>query len=460
MPPVDAHNSLRCVVYTRTSRDSEYEQEFGSIDAQREAGLAYIANLQRLNWQPTEVSYDDPTVSGATLERPSLHRLLTDIEAGGIDVVVVYKLDRLTRCLADFSKLMAVFDRHHVSVASVTQHLNSRDAAGRLAIHTLMSFAEFERDLIGERIRDKIVATRRKGLWSGGIPPLGYDIQAQHLTVNEAEAHVVRKIFQGFVELGSMTALVNELHGKRLTTKSWKTKSGNARGGRQIDKNYLYKLLHNRMFLGELHYDGAWHPGIHDPIIDAELWQHAHTLLTDRRRARKQRLGAPSDFMLKGLVFGEDGRAYSPWTSSVRNGRCYRYYIPQRNIALGAGASGLPRLSAYELESIVVDQLRCKLRSPSILLENLPAEIKQRQGYDEAIIVSALAGIDSVWDVLFTDFRDSLVRALLNAVIVGPEKLVVQIDMEGLARVVIDLLKEQANQAKVIMKTKKKKVAK
>jgi DNA invertase Pin-like site-specific DNA recombinase len=379
------------------------------------------------------------------MERPALHRLLADIEAGQIDVVVIYKLDRLTRNLADFSGLMAGFDLHRVALVSVTQHLNTRDAAGRLAINTLMSFAQFERELIGERLRDKIAATRRKGLWIGSIPPLGYELRGQHLVINQKEARVVRRIFQRFVVLGSVTTLARELIARGVTTKAWLTKSGKARGGQSIDKNYLYKLLNNRMFLGELHYDDGWHPGIHTPIISAALWDRAHALLHERRRPRKRQAHKSDDFILKGLVFGVDGRAYSPWASSVRHGRCYRYYVPQRNIVVGAGASGLPRFSAYQLESVVIDHLRDQLRAPSSLILGIPLELNQTTASREEIITSVLTKIDSAWDLLFPALQKSLVRALLNSVIIGPDKLEIRIDTDGLSRIVQEVVSGESS---------------
>lgn len=223
--------TLNCAVYARTSGEEAIDDEFSSIEAQRQAGLNYIASQRGLNWAPVASEYNDTNISGGTLARNALSRLLADIESGEINVVVVYKLDRISRSMKDFSELMEVFDQHQVVLVSVTQHLNSQDALGRFAIHTLMSFAQFEREIIGERIRDKIAVTRRKGLWIGSVPPLGYDVKNQHLIINESEAKIVQLIFKRLVELESMSELVLELDNEGITTKCWRTRTGKKRGG-------------------------------------------------------------------------------------------------------------------------------------------------------------------------------------------------------------------------------------
>ena len=283
---------LRCAVYTRTSREGETDPAFSSINAHQEACYAYIASRHHLSWLPVSVSYDDPGFSGGTLGRPALQQMLTDIEAGRVDLVVVYKLDRLSRGMAHFARLMEMFERHHVTLVSVTQHLNSQDAAGRLAINALMTFAQFERENTGERIRDKVRATRRQGMWTGSVPPMGYEVRGQRLVVNEEEAWVVvRHVFERFVALGSITELVRELGEQGVTTRSWMTPTGKARGGRPLDKNYLYKLLNNRTLIGEMKSGDQWHAGAHDPIVPADLWGSAHALLDERRRPKKRRVG-------------------------------------------------------------------------------------------------------------------------------------------------------------------------
>ncbi|MBX3679411.1 recombinase family protein [Cognatazoarcus halotolerans] len=432
---------LRCAVYTRTSREQEDGPTFSSIHSQQEACYAHIASRHHLSWLPASASYDDPGFSGATLERPALQQMLADIDAGRIDRVVVYKLDRLSRSLAYFAQLMARFERHRVALVSVTQHLNSEDAAGRLAINALISFAQFERENTGERIRDKARATRRQGMWTGSVPPMGYDADGQRLRVNEDEARVVRNIFERFVAQGSITALVKELGTQGVTTKVWVTRTGRSRGGRPVDKNDLYKLLNNQTLIGEMKSGDEWHVGVHEPIIPTDLWDRAHALLDARRRPQKRARGRLDDFLLKGLVFGTDGRAYSPWRSSVRNGRSYAYYVPQRKIAEGAGASDLPRCPASELEAVVVEHLRGQLRGPTSLLAHLPESARQHPRYDEAAVVAMLANIDAAWDLFLSGVQHELIQTLVERVTVGTDKVSISLDRDDVGRMVLDLLR-------------------
>ena len=243
-PPVMKRR--RCAVYCRVSSDERLDQEFNSIDAQKKSGQAYVASQRSEGWIPVADDYHDPGFSGGNTERPGLKRLMADIERGLVDIVVVYKIDRLTRSLADFSKMVEVFERQGVSFVSVTQQFNTTTSMGRLMLNVLLSFAQFEREVTGERIRDKIAASKRKGLWMGGVPPLGYDVENRLLVINETEAAVVRRIFSEMLTVGSPTQIGRTLTGEGITTKAWTTKEGQTRLGARIDKKYLHKLLRNR----------------------------------------------------------------------------------------------------------------------------------------------------------------------------------------------------------------------
>ncbi len=240
----------RCAVYCRVSTDERLDQEFNSIDAQKEAGHAYIASQRTEGWISVADDYDDPGFSGGNTDRPALKRLLADLEHGQIDIVVVYKIDRLTRSLADFSKMVEVFERNEVSFVSVTQQFNTTTPMGRLMLNVLLSFAQFEREVTGERIRDKIAAAKRKGMWMGGVPSIGYDVVNRQLVINEAEAAVVRRIFEEMLTIGSPTQIAARLTAEGITTKAWTTQEGQTRSGTRIDKKYLHKLLRNRIYLG------------------------------------------------------------------------------------------------------------------------------------------------------------------------------------------------------------------
>ena len=268
---------LRCAVYTRKSSEEGLEQEFNSLDAQREACEAYIASQKPEGWVLVPDHYDDGGISGATLERPALKRLLADIEAQRVDVVVVYKIDRLSRALMDFSKLVEVFDRNNVTFVSVTQSFNTTTSMGRLTLNILLSFAQFEREVIGERIRDKFAASRKKGMWMGGFVPLGYDVKDRKLVVNEAEAATVRRIFERFTKIGSVTELVRALRDEGVRGKR----------GRLIDKGYVYQLFRNRVYIGEAVHKGTSYPGEHEAIISKALWDKVHAILSRQPAAAR-----------------------------------------------------------------------------------------------------------------------------------------------------------------------------
>jgi DNA invertase Pin-like site-specific DNA recombinase len=301
---------LRCAVYTRKSTEEGLDQEFNSLDAQRDACESYIASQRAEGWCLIQEHYDDGGISGATLERPALQRLLADIEVKRVEVLVVYKIDRLSRALMDFAKLVDVFDRNNVTFVSVTQSFNTTTSMGRLTLNILLSFAQFEREVIGERIRDKFRASRSRGMWMGGHSPLGYDVKDRKLVVNESEAAIVRTIFERFVRIGSATTLARSLAAEGIRTKRQ----------RHIDRGYLYILLNNRTYVGDAVHKGVSYPGEHEPIITRELWDKVHAILQEspRKRAANTR-GQNTPALLKGLLFGPNGLAFTP--AYTRRGR-------------------------------------------------------------------------------------------------------------------------------------------
>jgi len=423
---------LRCAVYTRKSTDEGLDQEYNSIDAQRDAGQAYIASQRAEGWIPVADDYDDPAFSGGHMDRPALQRLLADIEAGRVDIVVVYKIDRLTRSLADFSRMIEVFERHGVSFVSVTQQFNTTSSMGRLMLNILLSFAQFEREVTGERIRDKIAASKRKGLWMGGVPPLGYDVDNRRLVPNPREAKLVHHLFQRFVELGSTTVLVKELRLDGVTSKAWTTQDGRVREGRPIDKSLIYKLLNNRVYLGEIHHREQWYPGQHAPLIERSLWDTVQGMLAQNGRVRGNATRATVPFLLKGLVVGSDGRALTPWFTRKPNGRLYRYYLPTRENKEYAGASGLPRLPASELESAVLEQVQRLLRAPELVARVAAQAVDADPRWDEAQVTVAMTRLDPIWEQLFPAEQQRILRLLVEQVIVSPTDLEVRFRPNGI----------------------------
>jgi site-specific DNA recombinase len=288
----------RCAVYTRKSSEEGLEQEFNSLHAQREACEAFIASQRSEGWVLVRDQFDDGGISGGTLDRPGLQRLLADIEDGLVDVVVVYKIDRLSRSLADFAKLVEVFDRNGVTFVSVTQSFNTTTSMGRLTLNILLSFAQFEREVTAERIRDKVAASRRKGMWMGGVPPYGYRVENRKLVIDDERAEHVRWIFARFLEIGSGTELAREVAKRGIRTPR----------GNRIDRKFLYRLLNNRAYIGEAVHKGDSYPGEHDAIIDRETWDRVHAILQESPRKRAARTRAETPALLKGLLYGPTAR--------------------------------------------------------------------------------------------------------------------------------------------------------
>jgi DNA invertase Pin-like site-specific DNA recombinase len=419
---------LRCAVYTRKSSEEGLEQEFNSLDAQREACEAYIASQKPEGWVLVPDRYDDGGISGATLERPGLRRLLADIEAHRADVVVVYKIDRLSRALMDFAKLVEVFDRNNVTFVSVTQSFNTTTSMGRLTLNILLSFAQFEREVIGERIRDKFAASRKKGMWMGGFIPLGYDVKDRKLVVNQAEAATVRKIFERFIKIGSATTLVQTLRSEGITGKR----------GKLVDKGYIYKVLNNRVYIGQAVHKGTAYPGEHEAIISQSLWDKVHSILGDSPRLRAARTRAQTPALLKGLIFGPTGRAMTP-THTRKGGKLYRYYVSTDVLKRDAEACTVRRVPAAEIESAVIEQVRVLLRSPEIIVRTWRVVRQTLDGLSEADVREALQRLDPLWDELFPAEQARVVQLLVDRVDVSPDGADIRLRTEGLTSLVADL---------------------
>jgi site-specific DNA recombinase len=352
----------RCAIYTRKSTEYNLELAFNSLDAQREACEAYIKSQAHEGWRRIPARYDDGGLSGASLERPALQQLLGDVRARKIDIVLVYKVDRLTRSLADFAKLIELFDAHGVSFVSVTQSFNTSSSMGRLTLNVLLSFAQFERELIGERVRDKIAASKRKGLWVGGPVPLGYAAVDKKILVVPAEAAAVRMIFARYLELGSVRALAEDLDRRGIRSKPRRLSNGRTIGGGRFGVGALAYLLKNRFYIGDVVYQGEVHRGEHEPIVDSALFEAVQAKLADQAVARRCRLrGSPA--LLTGRLFDDRGNRVSP-SHTNKGGARYRYYVSQavlQNKPQLAGSVG--RVPAAEIEALVVTALRSHLQA-------------------------------------------------------------------------------------------------
>jgi DNA invertase Pin-like site-specific DNA recombinase len=411
----------RCAVYTRKSTDEGLEKEFNSLDAQRESCEAYIASQRSEGWVLVHDRYDDGGVSGGTLERPALKRLLADIEAGLVDVVVVYKIDRLSRSLMDFAKLVQIFDQNEVTFVSVTQSFNTTTSMGRLTLNILLSFAQFEREVIGERVRDKIAASRARGMWMGGPVPLGYRVENRKLLLDETAAATVRRVFEGFAEIGSATRLLPILRAEGLLTKH----------GRPFDKGAVYKLLANRVYLGEAVHKGKSYPGEHSAIIPQALWNQVHEIMASNPHMRAGLARNRSPALLRGLIFGPDGRALSP-THTRKQGRLYRYYVSQSVLKGGADDAPYRRLPAGEIEALVLDQLRALLRQPEVVVGTWRAAQEEDADITEEDTRLAFERLDEMWGELFPSEQARIFGLMVDRVEVGTDGADVRLRLEGL----------------------------
>jgi len=352
---------IRCAIYTRVSTDQGLEQDFNSLDAQYDASQAYIRSQAHAGWTLLRGKYDDGGFSGGNTDRPALQRLLEDVRAGKIDVIVVYKVDRLTRSLADFAKLVDLFDGHHVSFVSVTQQFNTTTSMGRLTLNVLLSFAQFEREVTSERIRDKIAASKRKGLWVGGMVPLGYDAKDRKITINEAEADRVQDIFRSYLRLGSLNSLMADLRSRGIVTKARTLKTGQTVGGIPFTRGSLAHLLRNRFYIGEVAFKGEVLAGEQPPILDRQLFDAVQARLDEQINGSETKR-AKSDALLTGRIFDDRGNRMSP-SHARKRGIKYRYYLSSALLQGSSERAGsVRRAPAAEIEDLIIKTVREHLK--------------------------------------------------------------------------------------------------
>jgi site-specific DNA recombinase len=358
-PKPSVQRIVRCAIYTRKSTEEGLEQEFNSLDAQRESAEAYIKSQKQAGWICLPERYDDGGFTGGNLDRPAIKRLVADIENGKIDAVLVYKLDRLSRSLLDFAKIMEAFEKRHVAFVSVTQQFNSATSMGRLVLNVLLSFAQFEREIISERTRDKIAAARRKGKWVGGHPLLGYDVDphGSKLVVNEEEARQVRAIFKLYLRQQGLIPVVQELEKRGWLTKRWQTRKGHFRGGQRFTKSSLRHLLTNSVYLGKVKYKKEVHPGEHQAIVDPVVWQQVQDLLCQQSHGRVGR--TDSHALLKGILRCQRcGFAMTPAFTAKPGKPRYRFYACINALKRGRQACPTRYLPAKAIENTVIEQIQ------------------------------------------------------------------------------------------------------
>jgi DNA invertase Pin-like site-specific DNA recombinase len=432
---------LRCAVYTRKSSEEGLEQDFNSLDAQREACEAFILSQKREGWLLIRELYDDGGYSGGTLERPAFQRLLADVRANRVDVVVVYKVDRLTRSLSDFAKIVEAFDKHGVSFVSVTQQFNTTSSMGRLTLNILLSFAQFEREVTGERIRDKIAASKKKGLWMGGQPPLGYDVNERKLTVNAAEAKTVRSIFRRYLDLKSVRLLKADLDAQGIVSKHRKAADGSPYGGKPIARGALYLMLQNRIYRGEIVHKHKAYPGEHAPIVDEPLWDKVQAILQENRVDREQGDAASEPSLLTGRIFDARGNRMSPVHANKKGVR-YRYYVSRQLQDGSADAKGRgQRIPAQALEGLILRKIRQQLNDLAFVIGCVTSDRPLNALVQKRVIERARTladGNDN--DATPCDFR-TLTRSILGRVQVHADRIDLAVHRDRLS----EWLKDDTN---------------
>ncbi|MCE5313771.1 MAG: recombinase family protein [Armatimonadota bacterium] len=419
---------IRCAIYTRKSTDEGLEQEYNSLDAQREAAEAYIASQKHEGWVALSKKYDDGGFTGANMDRPALKRLLRDVEDGKIDSIIVYKVGRLSRSLLDFAKIIETLDSHGVSFVSVTQQFNTTTPMGRLTLNILLSFAQFEREIISERVRDKIAGAKRKGKFTGGTPTYGYDIdyEKHKLVINEREAKVVKHIFRLFTETHSGLTVSKELNAKGITTKSWTTRNGKFHSGKKWNASLVYRMLNNRLYLGKMAYKDGVYRGEHKAIISQTLWKKAHSIISS---GAGPRIYNKTHSLLEGIV--RCGHCNRSMTSiyTKRRDNIYHYYLCTGAAKDGYDSCLLKTVSSGRLEEAVTNQIRSTLRSPDTVTHILGSDA------DPVVIWGThdmLAKVDSEWDAISPAEQKRLIISLVREIIVYKDSLALEIRAAGL----------------------------
>jgi site-specific DNA recombinase len=416
---------VRCAIYTRKSSEEGLEQSFNSLEAQREACRAYVLSQKHEGWAVLANHYDDGGFSGGTMERPGLNQLLTDIRAGKVDTVVVYKVDRLTRSLTDFSKIIEIFDAQKVSFVSVTQHFNTTTSMGRLTLNVLLSFAQFEREITGERIRDKIAASKKKGMWMGGLVPLGYDCVDRQLVVNQSEANTVREIFRQYLRLGCVSKLRQLLEHKQMRSKVRTSTAGHSGGGATYSRGALYHLLNNRVYIGETVHRKESYTGQHQPIVSRELWNKVAARLRDNDQSHRNGKSHSTPSLLSGKLFDSSGVRFTP-THSVKNGKRYRYYTSQTVVRKVGAKPVITRFPAQELERFVMSQIHLMLQEPS----KCTAGMKDASKRDA--VTERTRGFAKEWQTLEGSKQHEFVGNILRLVTIGQSAVRIEIDKSQL----------------------------
>ncbi|MEM9469797.1 MAG: recombinase family protein [Pseudomonadota bacterium] len=412
-----------CAIYCRKSTEEGLDMNFNTLDAQREACEAYINSQKSEGWKAVKVRYNDGGFSGGNMDRPALQKLLTDIKDRKVDIVVVYKIDRLTRSLMDFSKLVEIFDEYSVTFVSVTQSFNTTTSMGRLTLNVLLSFAQFEREVSAERIRDKFAASKKKGMWMGGNPPVGYEVKDRQLVINREGAKIARYLFDQYLELGCVSKLKHSLDRQGIVTQERVSQRGNQIGGKRYSRGALYSILKNPIYIGKIRHKEKVYDGLHIGIIPEDTWNAVQEKLKNQAATKNGNKKSEENNLLKGLLFDSDGIAYSPHYTNKKNGTIYRYYISQNLLQYRDHPKGvMARLPAHEIEKTVCNMVELDL------INILALDTIEDHRTTEHIKKSSLT-------------IENLVRKSVKKIIVGQENLSIEINVSKLRKYLEDQIK-------------------
>ena len=428
---------IRCAIYTRKSCEEGLDQDFNSLDAQRLSAENYIASQEHEGWVVNPEYYDDGGFSGGNLERPGLKRLFQDIKEDKIDCIVVYKIDRLTRSLADFSEIIKIFDEHNVSFVSVTQSFNTSNSMGRLMLNVLLSFAQYERELTGERIRDKVDASKKKGMWMGGSPSLGYDTKDKKLIINEREAKIVKIIFQSFLESESVTETARDLNNLGFSNKTWISSKDKLHKGGRFNKSSIRRILSNYLYVGKIKHKDNSYDGLHEAIIEENMWQKTQEILgqnNPQNSIQYNKVSIPKSRattapLLKGIMHCSLCGSKMIPTYTTKQSKRYRYYICESKHRGNNEDCKVGRISANESEDLVIDQVLNLLKKPEFIIHTIASK---PDNLTEGKIINSFKAIDKIWNELFSVEQARIISLLIKRVDVAPNGINIKIYKEGL----------------------------
>jgi site-specific DNA recombinase len=432
---------IRCAIYTRKSTEEGLEKQFNTLEAQRESAEQYIFSQKSEGWLLLADRYDDGGFSGGTTKRPALQRLLADIESNKIDCVVVYKIDRLSRSLVDFTKMVDLFDQHGVTFVSITQSFNTTSSMGRLTLNILLSFAQFEREILQERIKDKFAASRQRGIWMGGHPPLGYDIQNRALVINEKEAKQVQFVFQRYADSGSITQVLKDMVEEGIGNKTWTTNAGKLRHGKPFNQSSLNRLLKNRVYIGEAVHRDQSYPGQHEALISSELWEQVQGTIEKNNRPNSTTPRGQAPFPLKGLVQCSHCNCTMTPTHTRKKGQIqYRYYSCSRSRKEGTtDYCPQPNVPAGDLERLVLDHVKKLITSPEIVAETISQVKKEDADFSESEIIELLQSLSPIWEELFPLEQNRLLNLLIDRIDMTEEGADLILRVDGIDALVHEL---------------------